>query len=39
VTGELPYAKNNFENFVNYEKDVDERFESGKLKTPYGIHH
>ena len=32
VTGELPYAKNNFENFVNYEKDVDERFESGKRK-------
>ena len=32
VTGELPYAKKNFENFVNYEKDVDERFESGKRK-------
>ena len=32
VTGELPYAKKYFENFVNYEKDVDERFESGKRK-------
>ncbi len=32
MTGELPYAKKNFENFVNYEKDVDERFESGKRK-------
>ena len=32
VTGELTSAKNNFENVVNYEKDVDQRFESGKRK-------
>ena len=32
VTGEFPYAKINFENFVNSEKDFDERIESGKQK-------
>ena len=32
MTGELPYAKKYFENVVNYEKDVDQRFESGKRK-------
>ena len=32
VTGEFPYAKINFENFVNSEKDLDERIESGKQK-------